>query len=121
MEIVVSTSSTHAKKKNQTNASMSKQTYVASSLNADERALANMSTEDLANVISFVEDTGMLVSAILGTEEPPTDPNFVPRWPFKLGEPLVRPELVKKLQTKMHRFHEWYTKSQRMSRRDLVC
>ena len=67
-----------------------------------------MSTEQLAKIISFVEETGMPASAILGAEEPHKDPNFVPRWPFKLGEPLVRPELVKKLPTKMRRFHEWY-------------
>ena len=67
-----------------------------------------MSTEQLANIISFVEETGMPVSAILGAEEPPKDPNFVPRWPFKLGSPLVMSDLVNKLPTKMRIFHDWY-------------
>ena len=67
-----------------------------------------MPTEQLARVISFVESLRLPVSAIIGTAEPPKDPNFVPRWPFEIGKPLVRPELVKKLPTKMHRFHQWY-------------
>ena len=96
------------KKNQQTDVSTSRQTYIASGLNAHQRAIAEMSTEQLANVISFVEEIGMPVSAILGVEEPPTDPNFVPRWPFKLGSPLVMPDLVNKLPTKMRRFHDWY-------------
>lgn len=63
-----------------------------------------MPTEELVKVINFAEETGMPVGAILGTEEPPPpDKNMVPRWPFVLGQHLVRPELVKKLPTKLHR------------------
>ena len=110
-EIAASTSSkVPSKKKKQIDASTSS-TYVASGLNAQERALANMPTEEIVKVINFAEETGMTVGAILGTEDPPPpDKNFVPRWPFVLGQHLVRPELVKKLPTKMHRFHQWYMK-----------
>jgi hypothetical protein len=40
----------------------------------------------------------------------PADKNFVTRWRFQLGQPLVKPELVNRLPTKMHRFHDWYLK-----------
>ena len=83
----------------------------ASGLNAHEQALAVMPTEDLVNVIKFQEETGLPLDALLGNADPPSpDRNIVPRWPFKLGQPLVRPELVKKLTTKMNRFHQWYMK-----------
>jgi hypothetical protein len=75
---------------------MSKQTYIASGLSADERALVTMPTVKLVHVISFVEKTGMPVSVVLGSQEPPSlDRNIVPRWPFQLGKTFVRPELVK--------------------------
>jgi hypothetical protein len=32
------------------------------------------------------------------------------RWRFELGKPLVKPELVNKLPTKICRFHDWYLK-----------
>jgi hypothetical protein len=84
-------------------------TYVASGLDAKERALAEMPTEDIVNLIAFVQESGVSVEAALGHAEPPSpDKNFVPRWPFKLGEPMVRPELITKLPTKMHAFHKWY-------------
>ena len=70
-----------------------------------------MPTEDIAKLITFAEESGLPIAAVLGTEEPPSpDRNIVPRWRFQLGEPLVMPELVKKLPTKMHRFHQWYMK-----------
>jgi hypothetical protein len=77
---------------------MSKQTYIASGLSADERAIVTMPTVKLVHVISFVEKTGMpvSVSVVLGSQEPPSlDRNIVPRWPFQLGKTFVRPELVK--------------------------
>ena len=106
-QIDMPTSSSDAKKK-QTDVPTSS-TYVASGLNAHERALAMMPTEQLAQVISFQEETGLPLDALLGNAEPPPpDKNFVPRWPFELGQPLIRSELVKKLPTKMHKFHQWY-------------
>ena len=69
--------------------------YVASGLNAEERALATMPTKEVARVISFQQETGLPLEAILGTADPlAPDSNFVPRWPFNLGEPMVRPKLV---------------------------
>jgi hypothetical protein len=47
---------------------------------------------------------------ILGLKVLPVDNNNEFRWPFELGQPLVKPELVKKLPTKMRRFHDWYLK-----------
>jgi hypothetical protein len=38
------------------------------------------------------------------------DKNYEPRWRFELGQPLVKPEFVNKLPTKMRRFHDWYLK-----------
>jgi hypothetical protein len=112
MPIMVSTSSkedTHAKKLEQkTDASMSKQTYVASGLNAHERALAEMPTQQVVQVFDFMEQSGMPISVALGDEEPPRDPSFEYRWPFQLGKPFIRPELVLKLSPKMYKFHEWY-------------
>ena len=69
-----------------------------------------MSTEEIARAIQFAEETGMSVAQIVGAEEPTVDPNFVPKWRFQLGQPLIRPELVNKLPTQMHRFHQWYMK-----------
>lgn len=37
---------------------------------------------------------------------------FIPtRWPFELEKTLARPELVRKLLTKMYEYHEWYMKA----------
>jgi hypothetical protein len=100
---------TRAKKlEKKTDVSMSKKTYVASGLNANERALAKLPTEELVQVIDFMEQSGMPISVALGHEEPPRDPSFVHRWPFQLRNPLIRQELVYKISTKMYKFHEWY-------------
>jgi hypothetical protein len=62
---------------------MSNLAHFASGLNADEQvALANMPTKYLACVISFVEQTGMPVGAILDLQELPANQHFVPRWNF---------------------------------------
>jgi hypothetical protein len=80
-------------------------------LSADaQKAINNMSEEELANVISFYEQTKMPLGGILGLEDLPTDKNQVFRWRFELGQPLVKPELVNKILTKMRRFHDWYLK-----------
>jgi hypothetical protein len=88
--------------------SMSKQTYVASGLNAHEQALAEMPTQEVVQLLDFMEQTRMPLGVALGHEEPPRDPSFEYRWPFQLGKPLIRPELVLKLSPKMYKFHEWY-------------
>jgi hypothetical protein len=89
-------------------ASMSKQTYVASNLNAHERALAEMPTQQVVDVLDFMEQKRMPLSVALGHEEPPRDPSFEYRLLFQLGKPLIRPELVLKLSPNMYKFHEWY-------------
>jgi hypothetical protein len=52
----------------------------------------------------------MPLGGILGLEDLPADKNQEFRWRFELGQPLVKPELVNKLPTKMRRFHDWYLK-----------
>jgi hypothetical protein len=101
MPILASTSSKE-------DASMSKQTYAASGLNAQERALAEMPTQEVVKLLNFMEQTRMPLGVTLNHEEPPRDPSFEYRWPFQLGKPLIRPELVLKLSPKMYKFHEWY-------------
>jgi hypothetical protein len=60
-------------KEKKTDASMSNPSDLASGLNADEQAaLPNMPREDLAHVISFVEQ-GMPVGAILSFQDLPVD------------------------------------------------
>jgi hypothetical protein len=89
-------------------ASMKKQTYVRSDLNALERAVAEMPTQEVVKLLGFMEETRMPLGVALDHEEPPRDPSFEYRWPFQLGKPLVKPELVLKLSPKMYKFHEWY-------------
>jgi hypothetical protein len=67
-----------------------------------------MPTQKLVQVIDFMKQTRMSLSVVIGHEEPPQDPSFECRWPFQLGKPLIRPELVLKLSHKMYKFHEWY-------------
>jgi hypothetical protein len=69
-----------------------------------------MSADKLAHVIYFYEQTKMSIGGILGPEDLPADKNYVPRWRFEIGQPLVKPELVNKLPTEMRRFHDWYLK-----------
>jgi Mg2+/Co2+ transporter CorB len=56
-----------------------------------QKVIDNMSEEELANVISFYEQTKMPLGGILNLEDLPVDKNFVPRWRFQLGRPLVKP------------------------------
>jgi hypothetical protein len=80
-------------------------------LSADaQKAINNMSEEELANVISFYEQTKMPLGGILGLEDLLADKNQEFRWHFELGQPLVKPGLVNKIPTKMRRFHDWYLK-----------
>nr|TKW27235.1 hypothetical protein SEVIR_3G244600v2 [Setaria viridis] len=52
----------------------------------------------------------MSLDEVLGQVDLPAPEPIVPKWTFELGKPLVRPELVRKLSTKMYEFHEWYMK-----------
>jgi hypothetical protein len=49
-------------------------------------------------------------SCLISLEDLLADKNQEFRWRFELGKPLVKPELVNKLPTKMRRFHDWYLK-----------
>jgi hypothetical protein len=75
-----------------------------------QKAIDIMSEEELARLITFYEQTKMPVGGIISLEDLPADKNQKFRWRFELGQPLVKPELVNKLPTKMRRFHDWYLK-----------
>jgi hypothetical protein len=90
MPILASTSSKE-------DALMRKQTYVPSGLNARERAVAEMPTQEVVKLLGFMEETRIPLGVALSHEEPPWDPSFEYRWPFQLGKPLIRQELVLKL------------------------
>jgi hypothetical protein len=67
-----------------------------------------MPTQQVVQIFDFMEQIGMPISVALGHEERPRDPSFEYRWPFQLGKPLIRLELVLKLSPEMYKFHEWY-------------
>jgi hypothetical protein len=69
-----------------------------------------MSVEEPARLITFYEQTKMPIGGIIGLEDLPTNKNQEFKWRFELGQPLVKPELVNKLPTKMRKFHDWYLK-----------
>nr|TKW03441.1 hypothetical protein SEVIR_7G023700v2 [Setaria viridis] len=78
-----------------------------------ERALvkadvAVMPLDQQAEVLKFMQETGLGLDECLGQVETPNAPPPEPRWPYELGKPLVRPSLVWKLSTKMYEFHQWY-------------
>jgi hypothetical protein len=102
---------TNKNKEKQIDASTTNLTDLFVGLSAEEQAdIENMFQEQLAHVIEFYEQIGMPIGGILSLQDLPTDKNFVPRWCFELGQPLVKPELVNKLPTNMRRFHDWYLK-----------
>jgi hypothetical protein len=57
-------------------ASMRKQTYVPSGLNAQERVVAEMPTQEVVKLLGFMEETRMPLGVALDHEEPPLDPSF---------------------------------------------
>jgi hypothetical protein len=69
-----------------------------------------MGEEELAQVISFFEQTKTPIGGLIGLEDLPADKNQKFRCHFELGKLLVMPELVNKLPTKMRRFHDGYMK-----------
>jgi hypothetical protein len=74
------------KKKEQIDASMTDQTNLFAGLSAEaQKVIDNMSEAELANVISFYEQTKIPLGGILSLEDLITDNNFVPRWRFQLG------------------------------------
>jgi hypothetical protein len=79
MPILASTSSKEG-------ASMRKQTYVPSGLNAHGRAVAKMPTQEVVKLLGFMEETRMPLGVALSHEEPPRGPSFEYRWPFPQGK-----------------------------------
>jgi hypothetical protein len=75
MPILASTSSKE-------DASMRKETYIPSDLNAQERAVAEMPTQEVVKLLGFMEETRMPLGVALGHEEPPRDLSSEYRWPF---------------------------------------
>jgi hypothetical protein len=75
-----------------------------------QKAIDIMSEDELARLISFYEQTKMLVGGIISYEVLPVDKNQEFRWRFELEQTLMKPKLVNKLPTKMCRFHDWYLK-----------
>jgi hypothetical protein len=71
-----------------------------------QKVIDIMSGDELAQLITFYEQTKMHVGGLISYEDLPADKNQEFRWRFELGKPLVKPELVKKLPTKMRRFHD---------------
>jgi hypothetical protein len=75
-----------------------------------QKSIDIMSEDELAQLITFYEQTKLHVGGLISYEDLPADKNQEFRWRFELGKPLVKPELVNKLPTKMRRFHDWYLK-----------
>jgi hypothetical protein len=75
-----------------------------------QKAIDNMCEDELAQFISFYEQTKLPIGGLISLEDLPEDNNQEFRWRFELGKPLVKPEMVNKLPTKMQRFHDCYLK-----------
>jgi hypothetical protein len=75
-----------------------------------QNAIDALGEEQLAQVISFFEQTKLSIGGLISLEDLPVDKNQEFRWRFELVKPLVKPELVNKIPTKMSRFHDWYVK-----------
>jgi hypothetical protein len=75
MPILASTSSKDG-------ALMRKQTCVPFGFNAQERAVAEMPTQEVVKLLGFMEETKIPLGIALGHEEPHRDPSFEYRWPF---------------------------------------
>jgi hypothetical protein len=75
-----------------------------------QKAIDDMGADELAQVISFFEQTELPIGGLISLEDLPADKNQEFRWRFELGQPLVKPELVNKFPTTMRRFHDWYLK-----------
>ena len=67
-----------------------------------------MPLEQQIKVVQFMSETGLSLDAVLGQNKPPPSEKVIPKWPFELGKPLVRPKLVWKLATKLYKFRQWY-------------
>ena len=58
----------------------------------------------------FVKETNLTKAQLLGHEKSPVHQG-AGRNPFVMGEPLMWPELIDTLPTRMHEFYKWYLKA----------
>jgi hypothetical protein len=75
-----------------------------------QKSIDIISEQELARLITFYEQSKMPIGGIISLEDLPVDKNQEFRWRFELGQPLVKPELVNNLPTKVRRLHDWYLK-----------
>ena len=68
-----------------------------------------LSKEDEATA-EFVKETNLTKAQLLGHEKIPVHQG-AGRKPFVMGEPLMWPELIDTLPTRMCEFHKWYLKA----------
>ena len=68
-----------------------------------------LSKEDEATA-EFVKETNLTKAQLLGHEKFPIHQG-AGRKPFVMGEPLMWPELIETLPTRMREFHKWYLKA----------
>jgi hypothetical protein len=109
-EIPASTSGT-ARNIKQIPASTTHQTDLFAGITPEvQNAIDAMGEEELAQVISFFEQTKLPIGGLIDLEDLPANKTQEFRWCFELGKPLVKPESVNKLPTKMRRFHDWNLK-----------
>ena len=71
--------------------------------------LVVLSKED-EGTVEFIKETNLTKSQLLGREKIPVHQG-AGRKPFVTGEPLMWPELIDTLPTRMHEFHKWYLKA----------
>jgi hypothetical protein len=105
-EIPASTSGT-TKNIEQIPASTTRQTNLFAGISPQvQKAIDDMGEDELAQVIRFFEQTKLPIGGLIGLEYLPVDKNQEFRWRFELGKPLVKPELLNKLPTKMRKFRD---------------
>ena len=68
-----------------------------------------LSKEDEATA-EFVKETNLTKAQLLGHEKIPIHQG-AGRKPFVMGEPLMWPELIDTLPTRICEFHKWYLKA----------
>ena len=66
-----------------------------------------------ADLAQYMADTSMSAEQVLKSLGAETATPSKPKWPFKLTEPLVRPDTVNNLPTRMRELHAWYMKVSR--------
>lgn len=83
-----------------------------------QQPLAPLPTPHELRLAEFQAETGLSREQLLGEAEVPV--NTTLKWPFKLGEPMVPPEMESTLQTKMRRFHDWYLEESRRNKARMI-